>query len=190
MFSSFVRKTALILSGLAVLGFSTCLRAEQTRSEALATSSAAASAAAIPDAPQPQIEVAQAQPGQTQGEQQPAATSAPAAAPGQAQNSSQPPSSADPPAASGAGGLKNGVTQNCPPSQNSSQQPCAQKSQHEEGDQEVKEQEKQRVEGVIPTFNVTYRHNAVSLTPGQKMNLSLHECLDPFAFASAFFEAG
>jgi len=54
----------------------------------------------------------------------------------------------------------------------------------------VKEQEKQRVEGVIPTFNVTYRHNAVSLTPGQKMNLSLHECLDPFAFASAFFEAG
>lgn len=46
------------------------------------------------------------------------------------------------------------------------------------------------MEGVIPTFNVTYRHNAVPLTPGQKMNLSLHSSLDPFAFVSAFFEAG
>jgi hypothetical protein len=72
-----------------------------------------------------------------------------------------------------------------PASQSSSQQ-----SQHEKAEQQVREQEKQRVEGVVPIFNVTYHHDAVPLTPGQKMNLSLHSAVDPFAFASAFVESG
>ncbi len=46
------------------------------------------------------------------------------------------------------------------------------------------------MEGVVPTFNVTYHHDAAPLSQGQKMNLSLHSALDPFAFASAFLEAG
>jgi len=63
-------------------------------------------------------------------------------------------------------------------------------AQYEKAREQVKEQEKQRVEGIVPTFNVTYHSDAVPLTPGQKMNLSLHSALDPFAFASAFLEAG
>jgi hypothetical protein len=65
-----------------------------------------------------------------------------------------------------------------------------QQTQRQKAQQEVEEQEKQRVEGIVPTFNVTYRHDAVPLTPGQKMNLSLHSAIDPFSFASAFLEAG
>jgi hypothetical protein len=75
-------------------------------------------------------------------------------------------------------------------SQSSAQQPGADQSQREKGAEEVKEQEKQRVEGIVPTFNVTYRQDAVPLTPGQKMNLSLHSSLDPFTVASAFITAG
>jgi hypothetical protein len=75
-------------------------------------------------------------------------------------------------------------------SQSSAQQPAANQSQQQTGEQQVKEQEKQRVEGIVPTFNVTYHHDAVPLTPGQKMNLSLHSALDPFTVASAFMTAG
>jgi hypothetical protein len=141
--------------------------------------------ASLPDAPQPQIELADAQSSQQSSSSNP--SSAPAAtSPGQ--STPQSPSSADPPAPGAEGGLKNGTTQNCPASQSSSQQTC--ESQYEKAQQQIREQEKQRVEGVVPTFNVTYHHDAVPLTFGQKMNLSLHSALDPFAFASAFFEAG
>ena len=54
----------------------------------------------------------------------------------------------------------------------------------------MKEEEKQRVVGVVPNFNVTYRHDAVPLSAGQKMSLALHAAFDPFAFASAFAESG
>jgi len=63
-------------------------------------------------------------------------------------------------------------------------------SRYEKAQEQLKEQEKQRVEGIVPTFNLTYHHDAVPLTFGQKMSLSLHSALDPFAFASAFVEAG
>jgi hypothetical protein len=85
--------------------------------------------------------------------------------------------------------------QNTSPQSSSGSQPSAQQSgsqpnQREQGEQEVREQEKQRVEGIVPTFNVTYHQDAVPLTPGQKMNLSLHSALDPFTVASAFITAG
>ncbi len=70
------------------------------------------------------------------------------------------------------------------------QPPVAEKSQHEKAEEQIKEQEKQRVEGIIPTFNVSYRHDAVPLSPGQKFDLSFHSSIDPFAFASAFLAAG
>jgi hypothetical protein len=147
-------------------------------------------ATSLPDAPQPQIEFAEAQSSQTSASQQPSSSSSSSSgATSQGQGSSQAPVSPDPPAGA-AGGIKNGTVQNCPDSQTASQQPCQQKSRQQEAEDEVKEQEKQRVEGVVPTFNVTYRHDAVPLSPGQKMNLSLHSAIDPFAFASAFLEAG
>jgi hypothetical protein len=79
------------------------------------------------------------------------------------------------PTAGAAGGLKD---------------PCAQESRKQKAEEEVKEEEKQRVVGVVPAFNVTYRHDAVPLSPGQKMSLALHSAFDPFAFASAFAESG
>jgi hypothetical protein len=157
----------------------------------------ASSAEAVPDAPVPQIVVASAassivdsQNGQQA--QQPTSDSAAAQSnAGQSSSTQQPDPGADPAPTTSSSGIKNDVTQNCPTTQGSSNtEPCSQKSQREKGQEEVQEQEHQRVEGVVPTFNVTYHHDAVPLTAGQKMNLSLHSALDPFAFASAFLEAG
>ena len=72
----------------------------------------------------------------------------------------------------------------------SSNPPAAQESQHQRAAEQLKEEEKQRVVGIVPTFNVTYRQDAVPLSPGQKMDLALHSTLDIFTFASAFAEAG
>ncbi len=72
----------------------------------------------------------------------------------------------------------------------SSNPPPARESQHQSAAEQLKEEEKQRVMGIVPTFNVTYRQNAVPLSSGQKMDLALHSTLDIFTFASAFAEAG
>jgi hypothetical protein len=69
-------------------------------------------------------------------------------------------------------------------------QTTEQKSQYEKAEAQVKEQEKQRVLGVVPTFNVSYRTDAVSLTGGQKIRLALHTTVDPVTIASAFLVAG
>jgi len=64
------------------------------------------------------------------------------------------------------------------------------KSQHDIANEQLKEEEQQRVVGMLPTFNVSYRTNAVSLTPGQKMSLALHSVFDPAAFVVPWLEAG
>jgi hypothetical protein len=175
---------------MASLGLSSGLIAQQVAPTA-ATVHAGLAPSSLPDAPQPQIELADAQSGQTPASQQPVANSAPDVSAGsQNQNPQQPAADPDPPADPNGSGLKNGDVQNCPTSQSSSQQPCGQKSKKQEAEEEVKEQEKQRVEGVVPTFNVTYRHDAAPLSAGQKLSLSLHSAVDPFAFASAFITAG
>lgn len=56
--------------------------------------------------------------------------------------------------------------------------------------QEVTEQEHQRVLGIAPNFNLTYRHNAVPLTALQKIDVAFHSSVDPFTFAAAFMVAG
>jgi hypothetical protein len=64
------------------------------------------------------------------------------------------------------------------------------KSQQKIADEQIKEQEKQRTLGVLPAFNVSYRSDAVSLTPRQKMRLAFRSATDPVAFAAPFFVAG
>ena len=44
--------------------------------------------------------------------------------------------------------------------------------------------------GVVPSFNVSYRSDAVSLTAGQKMRLAFRSSTDPVAFVVPFFVAG
>jgi hypothetical protein len=114
----------------------------------------------FPESPQPQFIVAAAEP----PSQQPSANSKPA------QN----------PAAQGSSSSQ----------ATSAQQPAAAKSPHDIAEEQMKEQEKQRVVGVLPAFNVSYRSDAVSLTAGQKMRLAFRSSIDPVSFAAAFLVAG
>jgi hypothetical protein len=71
-----------------------------------------------------------------------------------------------------------------------SAQTDANKTQEEKGAEEIKEQEKQRILGVLPSFNVTYRSDAVSLTAKQKMSLAFRSAIDPYTFGVAIIVAG
>jgi len=118
-----------------------------------------------PDAPQPQFALASAAPPEAQSPsaQDPAVRqSTPDTTPAQSSSSSQTPA----------------------------QQPGAGQSQHEKADEQIKEQEKQRLVGVVPQFNISYRSDAVSMTAGQKMKLALRSTTDPVAFGVAFVVAG
>ncbi len=109
----------------------------------------------LPEAPRPQLAVAATETPDQQTSAQPAPSSTPAQTPAvQGSSSSQP----------------------------AAQQP-AEKSQHEKAEEQLKEQEQQRVVGVVPTFNVTYRPDTVSLTAAQKIKLALHTAVDPFTLA-------
>ena len=74
-------------------------------------------------------------------------------------------------------------------SQSSVQPPTPEKSQHEKAEEQIKQQEKQRVVGVLPQFNISYRPDAVSMTSKQKMKLAFRSATDPVSFATAFVAA-
>jgi hypothetical protein len=137
-----------------------------------------AGASAIPDAPVPQVELmasAGSQAGQTQSESS-----------SQAIGSSQQQGSSAAPAASPA----TDFPQSSSSSQNSATPPPAQQSQHDKAAAQIKEQEKQRVAGILPSFNVSYRSDAVSMTASQKINLAFRSAVDPYTFGIAFVVAG
>ncbi len=71
-----------------------------------------------------------------------------------------------------------------------SQQIPKDKTERERAAEQIKEQEHQRVFGIIPAFNTSYRNDAVSLTRKEKMSLAFHSAVDPVTFATAFFVAG
>jgi hypothetical protein len=83
-----------------------------------------------------------------------------------------------------------GQSQGSSSSQTTTPPSGAKKSQHEIAEEQIKEQEKQRVVGVVPTFNVSYRHDAVSMSPAQKIKLAFRSATDPFTFAAGFLAAG
>ncbi len=66
----------------------------------------------------------------------------------------------------------------------------AQETQRQKAEQQIKEQEHQRDVGIIPAFNVTYRADAVSLSPAQKFQLQFRASTDPYVFGLAMFVAG
>ncbi len=143
------------------------LVAQQTASDANASALSAITSVALPDAPAPQLELAFADdpPPQAQSAQQPSAT--PASAP--------PPDSAP---------------QSSSSSQSSTQPPAPPQSQHDKAAAQIKEQEKQRIGGILPSFNVTYRSDAVSMTANQKIGLAFRSAVDPYTFGIAFVVAG
>lgn len=63
-------------------------------------------------------------------------------------------------------------------------------TQHQQAQRQLKTEEKQRMLGVVPIFNVTYTWNAAPLSAGQKMDLAFHSATDPFTFVAASLVAG
>jgi hypothetical protein len=154
---------SILLTGIALAAAPSYLHSQEAASIQVVTI-----AQPLPDAPQPQVEVASADAQQT-----------PAPTP-QSPNTPQPtPSSTTPPAPA--------------PQDSSSSQTAAQhaeKTKHEKAEEQIKEQEKQRVLGILPSFNISYRADAVPLTAGEKMKLAFRTSVDPVAFAVATVVAG
>lgn len=74
--------------------------------------------------------------------------------------------------------------------QSSALQADSQQSQREKAEEQIREQEHQRIGGIVPSFNVTYRSDAVSLTPAQKFSLDFHSAIDPYTFGIAMIVTG
>jgi hypothetical protein len=76
-------------------------------------------------------------------------------------------------------------------SQSTPPQADSQPSQRDKAQEQLKEEEKQRILGVAPNFNVSYlSEEAVSLSAKQKMDLAFHSSIDPFTFFAAALAAG
>jgi hypothetical protein len=54
---------------------------------------------------------------------------------------------------------------------------------------QLKQQEQQRIAGVVPNFNVSYNKDAIPLTRKQKLRLAWRTATDPVAFGIAGFDA-
>ncbi len=66
----------------------------------------------------------------------------------------------------------------------------AKQQQHSESERELKQEEQQRLLGVVPNFNVVLNGQALPLTGGQKWDLALHGVVNPFYFGWAFVVGG
>jgi hypothetical protein len=60
----------------------------------------------------------------------------------------------------------------------------------ETAQQQIKQQQKQRVLGILPMFNTSYVSDAVSLTAGEKIRLAFRTAIDPVSFAGPALVAG
>jgi hypothetical protein len=70
------------------------------------------------------------------------------------------------------------------------QNPPLTESQQEKAAQQVKQQEKQRIAGVVPNFNVSYDQDAAPLSRKQKLHIAFRTAIDPASFGIAAFDAG
>jgi hypothetical protein len=156
----------LFAAGLVFAACSICTRAQQAAWDTDTPMPSTLTSVVLPDAPAPQLELAFSDdpPPQAQSAQQPSVT----------------PTSAPTP---------DGAPQSSSSSQSSAQPPAPQ-SQHDKAAAQIKEQEKQRIGGILPSFNVTYRSDAVSMTASQKIGLAFRSTIDPYAFGIAFIVAG
>ena len=57
-------------------------------------------------------------------------------------------------------------------------------------EEQLKQQERQRIAGVVPNFNVSYDEDAAPLSRKQKLKLAWRTATDPVAFGIAGFDAG
>lgn len=80
------------------------------------------------------------------------------------------------------------TAQSTPPADETPEQRKAR--ERAEADRQVREEEKQRIGGIMPNFNVNMGGVFVPLTPAQKWSLSWHTIIDPYTFALAFVVGG
>jgi hypothetical protein len=64
------------------------------------------------------------------------------------------------------------------------------KAEHDLAEKQLKEQEHQRILGIMPAFNSANAGTAVPLSPSQKFRLAFRSATDPFTFVFASFDAG
>jgi hypothetical protein len=86
-----------------------------------------------------------------------------------------------------------GTQQSSSSQQSSSQQtnpPKTKEEQQKEAAEQLKQEEKQRLMGVVPNFNSTDNPNALPLSPKQKFHLFFKSSVDPFVFVAAGLDAG
>lgn len=84
-----------------------------------------------------------------------------------------------------------GVQQPRPNGQSTSpQQPTDEKTKRELAAEQLKQQESQRVMGVMATFNTTRNKDALPLSPGQKFQLFFKSSTDPWPFLLAGVVSG
>ena len=126
----------------------------------------------LPEAPQSQLEVSQAQ-----------LPPNPPSQAGQQQASNSPPASgANPDQTLAAPGSSSSLA----PAQRSG----TEKSKHDLAEEQLKQQEHNRVAGVMAAFNTTQNQNAAPLSPGQKFQLFFKSATDPWPFGLAAVVAG
>jgi hypothetical protein len=56
--------------------------------------------------------------------------------------------------------------------------------------EQIEQQKSQRLFGIVPMFNTSYRSDAVSLTSAQKMSLAFRAAIDPITFVTTAMVAG
>jgi hypothetical protein len=154
-----------LLAGFALSSFSAFAGAQDVAAPGDSAISLVASAD-LPEAPRPQFWVA---PPSSISDQE----TAPKEAGQSSSSSSSTEQSPSTPAPAGAQGKP--VTQ--------------EKTQRELAEEQLKQQKKQRVLGVVPNFNTTYNSRAVSLTAKQKFDLAWHASTDPVQFGITGFVA-
>ncbi len=167
--------------GLAFLGVSSYLYAQSTGPATPSGTPVITSQAEIPDAPASRLTDEELSAGTPAQQIELAFAVDPQS--GQAQNSQ--PSATGPapvPAASGGAAQSNSSSQ--------APQPNSKEAQHQKAEEEVKEQEHQRIGGIVPTFNMTYHSDAVPLSPAEKFQLEYHAAIDPYTFSVAAIVAG
>jgi hypothetical protein len=195
------RRVFAPLLGMAIFNLALGLHSQEAQSALSTPTAADLASSAPPDAPTPQIALAaldsqsaqQPTPGQSQ---QPPAAAAQATTNTSQSQEAQPAPSSSSPASSSTPTSQTGVAQTSSSSsssssaQNAPQQPDTPETRRQKAEEQIKEQEHQRIAGILPSFNVSYRSDAVSLSASEKFKLDLRSAIDPYTFGIAMITAG
>lgn len=92
-------------------------------------------------------------------------------------------------ASSSTGGTQS-ETSNAPGASQKSDEGQEQQAPKKSEKEIQKEEQSQRILGVVPQFGMTSRQNAPALTTGEKFHLFVKGSFDPFEWAAAGFQAG